>query len=41
MFIFILKTRRYLESVEVWCWKRIEKMIWYDCVRNEEVLHRQ
>jgi len=24
----------------VWCWRRIEKTIWSNCVRNEEVLQR-
>jgi len=27
-----------LESVEMWCWRRIENIIWTDHVRNEEVL---
>jgi hypothetical protein len=30
----------YLESFEVWCWRRMEKISWTDHVRNEEVLHR-
>ena len=29
-----------LESSEMWCWRRMEKIIWTDCVRNEKVLHR-
>jgi hypothetical protein len=29
-----------LESFEMWCWRRTEKIIWTDRVRNEEVLHR-
>ena len=29
-----------LESFEMWCWRRIEKIIWTDHVRNEEVLLR-
>jgi hypothetical protein len=29
-----------LESFEMWCWRRMEKIIWTDRVRNEEVLHR-
>jgi hypothetical protein len=29
-----------LESFEMWCWRRIEKIIWADRVRNEEVLLR-
>jgi hypothetical protein len=31
---------KYLESFEMWCWRRMEKIIWTDRVRNEEVLHR-
>jgi hypothetical protein len=27
-----------LESFEMWCWRRMEKTIWTDHVRNEEVL---
>ena len=30
----------YLESFEMWCWKRMENISWTDHVRNEEVLHR-
>jgi hypothetical protein len=30
----------YLESFEMWCWRRKEKISWTDRVRNEEVLHR-
>jgi hypothetical protein len=29
-----------LGSFEMWCWRRMEKIIWTDCVRNEEVLYR-
>jgi hypothetical protein len=25
---------------EMWCWRRMERIIWTDRVRNEEVLHR-
>jgi hypothetical protein len=32
--------RKYLESFEMWCWRRMEKISWTDRVRNEEVLHR-
>jgi hypothetical protein len=32
--------QKYLESFEVWCWRRVEKTIWTDRVKNEEVLHR-
>jgi hypothetical protein len=31
---------KYLESFEMWCWRRMEKIIWTDRVSNEEVLHR-
>jgi hypothetical protein len=31
---------KYLESFEIRCWRRIEKIIWTDRVRNEEVLRR-
>jgi hypothetical protein len=31
--------QKYLESFEMWCWRRME-INWTDCVRNEEVLHR-
>jgi hypothetical protein len=29
---------KYLESFEVWCWRRMEKISWTNRVRNEEVL---
>ena len=29
-----------LESFEMWCWRRLEKISWTDHVRNEEVLLR-
>jgi hypothetical protein len=29
--------QKYLESFEMWCWRRMEKMSWTDHVRNEEV----
>jgi hypothetical protein len=32
--------QKYLESFEMWCWRRMEKISWTDCVSNEEVLHR-
>jgi hypothetical protein len=31
--------QKYLESFEMWCWRRME-ISWSDRVRNEEVLHR-
>jgi hypothetical protein len=27
--------QKYLESFEMWCWRRMEKISWTDCVRNE------
>jgi hypothetical protein len=30
--------QKYLESFEMWCWRRMEKINWIDRVRNEEVL---
>jgi len=30
--------RKQLESFEMWCWRRMEKISWTDRVRNEEVL---
>jgi hypothetical protein len=32
--------QKYLESFETWCWRRMEKIIWTDHVRNEDVLLR-
>jgi hypothetical protein len=32
--------QKYLESFEMWCWRRMEKISWTDRVRNEDVLHR-
>ena len=32
--------QKYLESFEMWCWRRMEKISWTDHVRNEEVLFR-
>ena len=29
-----------LESFEMWCWRRMEKISWTDHVKNEEVLLR-
>ena len=31
---------KYLESVEMWCWRRMEKISWTGRVRNEEVLQK-
>jgi len=30
--------QKYLESFEMWCWRRIVKISWTDRVRNEDVL---
>jgi hypothetical protein len=32
--------QKYLESFEMWCWRRIDKISWTDRVNNEAVLHR-
>jgi hypothetical protein len=32
--------QKYLESFEMWCWRRMEKIILTDGVGNEQVLHR-
>jgi hypothetical protein len=32
--------QKHLESFEMWCWRRLEKISWTDHVRNEEVLFR-
>ena len=32
--------QKYVESFEMWCWRRTEKISWIDHVRNEEVLLR-
>jgi hypothetical protein len=32
--------QKYLESLEMWCWRRMEKISWMDRVNNEAVLHR-
>jgi hypothetical protein len=32
--------QKQLESCEMWCWRRMEKISWTDRVRNEEVLLR-
>jgi hypothetical protein len=30
--------QKHLESFEMWCWRRMEKVSWTDHVRNEDVL---
>jgi hypothetical protein len=32
--------QKHLESLEMWCWRRMENISWTDHVRNEEVLLR-
>ena len=32
--------QKHLESFEMWCWGRMEKISWTEHVRNEEVLLR-
>ena len=32
--------QKHLESFEMWCWRRMEKISWTDLVRNEDVLLR-
>jgi hypothetical protein len=32
--------QKHLESFEMWCWRRIQKISWTDHARNEEVLLR-
>jgi hypothetical protein len=32
--------QKYLESFEMFCWRRIEKIRWTDHVMNEKVLYR-
>jgi hypothetical protein len=32
--------QKYLESFEMWCWRRMEKISWTDRVTNEAILHR-
>jgi hypothetical protein len=32
--------QKHVESFEMWCWRRMEKISWTDHVRNEDVLLR-
>jgi hypothetical protein len=32
--------QKHLESFEMWCWRRMEKIGWTDHLRNEEILFR-
>jgi len=34
------RKQKYLESFEVWCWRRMKEISWTDHVKNEEVLQR-
>ena len=38
--ILSTQVQKCLESFEMWCWRRMEKISWTDHVRNEEVLLR-
>jgi hypothetical protein len=29
--------QKYLESFEMWCWRRMERISWTDRARNEEL----
>jgi hypothetical protein len=33
--------QKYLESFQMWCWRRMEKISWTDHVRNERALFSQ
>ena len=39
-YIYLLTIDLLLESFEIWCWRRMEKISWTDHVRNEGVLLR-
>jgi hypothetical protein len=32
--------QKHVESFEMWCWRKMEKISWSDHVRNEDVLLR-
>jgi len=32
--------QKYLESCELWCWIRMEKISWNDCLKKEEELNK-
>jgi hypothetical protein len=40
MWILRKVDQKYLESFEMWCWRRMKKISRTDRVRNEDVLHR-
>jgi hypothetical protein len=29
--------QKYLEAFEMWCWRRVEKISWTDCVKGENI----
>jgi hypothetical protein len=35
---FRAEDQKHLESFEMWCWRRMEKISWTDHVRNEDVM---
>ena len=39
-YLLYMHLQKYLESFEMWCWRRMEKISWTDHVRNEDVLLR-
>jgi len=32
--------QKYVDSFQMWCWRRTEKINWNGCVGKEEVIHR-
>ena len=34
---FLKVDKSYIESIEMWCWKRMEKISFTDCVNDEEL----
>jgi hypothetical protein len=37
---FKQEDKKYLKSSAIWSWRKIQKIIWTDHVRNEKVLQR-
>jgi hypothetical protein len=37
---FQKENQKYLKSSEIWSWRKMQKVIWTDHVRNEKVLQR-
>jgi hypothetical protein len=33
--------QKYLESLEIWCWRRTEKIKWQDRVKNKEAVQKR